>query len=169
MLIFRICAAKFSSADAALHITKSAEAAAAGRLGGRQQAKKYDVGQEGPGSTAASDQVQQLDRAVWVQVAVAADERGYIALKDSHTQTDNQTDNQKNNQVLVQPQREEEGKIPKLGLCPMDFEWLEVQGGYRCAGGSHFCTDRPSCLVDLSSSSVLKLAIMLSTISGKLS
>ncbi len=32
-------------------------------------------------------------------------------------------------------------KIKHMGKCPMDFEWIKEDGGYRCAGGSHYLTD----------------------------
>ncbi len=32
-------------------------------------------------------------------------------------------------------------KIKHIGKCPMDFEWIKEDGGYRCAGGSHYLTD----------------------------
>jgi SpoVK/Ycf46/Vps4 family AAA+-type ATPase/DNA-binding transcriptional MerR regulator len=32
-------------------------------------------------------------------------------------------------------------KVRKIGRCPMGFEWIKIDGGYRCGGGSHTVTD----------------------------
>ena len=31
-------------------------------------------------------------------------------------------------------------KLQSLGVCPVGYRWIKQNGGYRCAGGSHFVT-----------------------------
>ena len=31
--------------------------------------------------------------------------------------------------------------LKRIGLCEAGYVWNKVSGGYRCAGGSHFCSD----------------------------
>eukprot|EP01033_Poteriospumella_lacustris_P010431 gene10431-7415_t len=40
----------------------------------------------------------------------------------------------------AEEQRKQE-KLKKMGLCCMGFEWLKVEGGYRCVGNVHYCSD----------------------------
>ena len=33
-------------------------------------------------------------------------------------------------------------KLRQLALCPAGFQWFKVGNGYRCGGGSHYCSDQ---------------------------
>jgi hypothetical protein len=37
---------------------------------------------------------------------------------------------------------EAQRKLKTMGVCPAGFRWTKQSGGYRCAGGFHFVTDR---------------------------
>jgi hypothetical protein len=32
-------------------------------------------------------------------------------------------------------------KLMQLGRCPAGFEWFKTGEGYRCGGGSHYCSN----------------------------
>ena len=38
-------------------------------------------------------------------------------------------------------EQRKQAKLKKMGLCCMGFEWLKVEGGYRCVGNVHYCSD----------------------------
>ena len=35
-----------------------------------------------------------------------------------------------------------QAKLRCMGVCPVGFQWIKQAGGYRCAGGSHYVSDR---------------------------
>lgn len=39
-------------------------------------------------------------------------------------------------------ERQVQEKLRQMGVCCMGFQWLKIQGGYVCAGGSHNVSDR---------------------------
>ena len=44
-------------------------------------------------------------------------------------------------QQEIQQEAKVQAKCKLMGLCPMNFIWLPITGGYQCAGGSHFLTN----------------------------
>ena len=45
---------------------------------------------------------------------------------------------EKERQLQDEKEKERQSAIKCLGKCPMNFAWLPVPDGYRCAGGSHY-------------------------------
>ncbi|KAF2669715.1 P-loop containing nucleoside triphosphate hydrolase protein [Microthyrium microscopicum] len=38
-------------------------------------------------------------------------------------------------------EEEAQRKLRDIGVCPVGYRWIKQEGGYRCAGGSHFVSD----------------------------
>jgi len=50
---------------------------------------------------------------------------------------------EKADKLRIEQEKEEQlqRELQEMGNCSMGFRWLRVDGGYRCAGGSHFMND----------------------------
>ena len=47
--------------------------------------------------------------------------------------------------LALERQRQQERimeRVQMIGKCCMGYQWIKQSGGYRCAGGSHFVTDK---------------------------
>eukprot|EP00834_Sanchytrium_tribonematis_P005095 NODE_287_length_10726_cov_0.240614.p6 type:complete len:118 gc:universal NODE_287_length_10726_cov_0.240614:7226-7579(+) len=46
-------------------------------------------------------------------------------------------------EVIIEKQKEKkiQEKLKHIGHCPVGYHWIKSNGGYRCAGGSHFVSD----------------------------
>lgn len=44
-------------------------------------------------------------------------------------------------EAKLRREAEEQAKLAKMGVCPMEYQWIRQEGGYRCAGGSHRVSD----------------------------
>jgi len=60
---------------------------------------------------------------------------------------------QKRMKLLIEQRKKEKSEeearcqqaLARMGRCPMDFEWIKEDGGWRCAGGSHYVSDADIC------------------------
>jgi hypothetical protein len=60
---------------------------------------------------------------------------------------------QKRMKLLIEQRKKEKSEeeaccqqlLAKMRRCPMDFEWIKEDGGWRCAGGSHYVSDADIC------------------------
>ncbi|KAF8553248.1 P-loop containing nucleoside triphosphate hydrolase protein [Imleria badia] len=48
---------------------------------------------------------------------------------------------QQEEEAKRQQEQEVQRKIQFMGVCPMNFPWVKVGGGYQCTGGTHFLSD----------------------------
>lgn len=41
----------------------------------------------------------------------------------------------------IEQEKQIQEKLKRIGRCPQGFVWLNIGTGYRCAGGSHYCSN----------------------------
>lgn len=103
-----------------------------------------DDDEENQGKETMADRWGRIDRdpgvseATWVELerAKRANDEMMHALKDAADRAVQEEAKRKLAEFVAAQE-----KLRRLSKCPMGYVWLQVGGGWRCAGGSHFVSD----------------------------
>jgi hypothetical protein len=98
-----------------------------------QQTQALELAQTRARDTAAQDELKRKREEARLRECEASAERSRIAAMLEEKRWEEQR--------MRQQEAKAQARLREMGVCPAGFRWIKQNGGYRCAGGTHFVTD----------------------------